>query len=315
MSIGAIISSSISFAILLPMLGSALTINYDSLADQREEVLKVLKKDGYISLRGVPGYTDAYSAFMVELARFSALPEEEQRKCTPAEGSNNLGWDRGIEKFEGIPDLYKGSFYAHLPNSPSNLWPDDQYKEAYLRLAEVIRDAGHALAKAINIPIPEFNYVARGLDYAPIPEPPSTPEGSIPPPPPPNWCGPHNDHSALTGICAPTCYDLEGREMPEPATAGLYIDGLGKADIPPDCLGFQIGEVSQIVTEGKENEVRATRHLVRGMYGARRRTFALFFAPKPDYRMWSSTKSFPGRFRNGMIYKEWHEESLSRYKV
>lgn len=54
-----------------------------------------------------------------------------------------------------------------------------------------------------------------------------------------------------------------------------------KIGIPPDCLGFQMGEVMQVVSGG---ELRATEHCVRAAYGEKahgisRNTLAVFFFP------------------------------------
>ena len=93
-------------------------------------------------------------------------------------------------------------------------------------------------------------------------------------------------------------------EVPCPdSNAGLYIKSYGgktvkvlyfnltkeeslkkiknkiKIGIPPDCLGFQMGEVMQVVSGG---ELRATEHCVRAAYGEKaheisRNTLAVFF--------------------------------------
>jgi hypothetical protein len=90
---------------------------------------------------------------------------------------------------------------------------------------------------------------------------------------------------------------------------------VGKANIPEDCLGFQVGEVSQLITEKLPNEIRATRHHVRGAYGMTRKTFALFFSPGFEFIINSQSTSFPDRYVPGMTFEEWHFKSLARYAV
>jgi len=101
-----------------------------------------------------------------------------------------------------------------------------------------------------------------------------------------SWCGWHNDHGSLTGLVPAMYLDAEGNEVPNPdPESGLYIrnrsGGLVKASMPPNVLGFQIGETAQIHSGGL---LQATPHAVRGAAapGFTRETFAVFMEPNWD---------------------------------
>lgn len=101
------------------------------------------------------------------------------------------------------------------------------------------------------------------------------------------WCGWHNDHGSLTGLVPAMFHGPGGEELaenPDPR-AGLYIRSrngdIVKARLPADCLGFQIGESTQIHSGGA---LQATPHCVRAAAGPKtagvsRSTFALFMQP------------------------------------
>ena len=99
-----------------------------------------------------------------------------------------------------------------------------------------------------------------------------------------SWCGWHNDHGSLTGLCSAMFFNGEGQEIPNPdPKSGLYIRSRTgetiKAVIPPDCLAFQMGETEMIHSCGV---LQATPHCV--MAGAvpnvSRETFAVFMEPE-----------------------------------
>eukprot|EP00172_Hildenbrandia_rubra_P001210 Plantae.Rhodophyta-Hildenbrandia_rubra.ctg17628.p1 GENE.Plantae.Rhodophyta-Hildenbrandia_rubra.ctg17628~~Plantae.Rhodophyta-Hildenbrandia_rubra.ctg17628.p1 ORF type:complete len:412 (-),score=68.54 Plantae.Rhodophyta-Hildenbrandia_rubra.ctg17628:1207-2442(-) len=100
------------------------------------------------------------------------------------------------------------------------------------------------------------------------------------------WCGIHNDHSCITGLCSASFVDEDtSKEVPAPKEAGLYVSIGGKmrkVNIPSDCVGFQIGETAQIITGGI---LQATPHAVKMSKEGNlsRSTFALFLQPDPRY--------------------------------
>jgi len=98
-----------------------------------------------------------------------------------------------------------------------------------------------------------------------------------------SWCGWHNDHSSLTGLCPGLFLDKEGNAVscPDP-TAGLYVytrtGKTLKAVMPSDCMMFQIGESAQVHSGGI---LQATPHCVMAgkTNGVTRESFAVFMGP------------------------------------
>ena len=102
-----------------------------------------------------------------------------------------------------------------------------------------------------------------------------------------DWCGWHNDHGSLTGLC-PAIFtdDATGEQIPNPdPSAGLYIKSRKgityQVSTSSDNLLFQIGETAQIHSGGC---LQATPHAVRGVStpGVSRQTFAVFMEPQWD---------------------------------
>ena len=109
-----------------------------------------------------------------------------------------------------------------------------------------------------------------------------------------SWCGWHNDHGSLTGLCpamyfqeptdsCPTHVQLAKNPCP---SAGLYIrarsGSLHQVKAPStSCLLFQIGETSQIHSGGI---LQATPHAVKGTSRTDvcRSSFAVFMEPGWD---------------------------------
>lgn len=109
-----------------------------------------------------------------------------------------------------------------------------------------------------------------------------------------SWCGWHNDHGALTGLCPALLLNedsgqVAGKDCIDPE-AGLYVrnrqSALIKVMIPDDCLAFQIGETAQILSGGF---LQATPHAVRAASSSTsrisRETFAVFMEPEYSYPM------------------------------
>ena len=79
-----------------------------------------------------------------------------------------------------------------------------------------------------------------------------------------DWCGWHNDHSALTSLISSMYVDKDGKELNFTETeGGLFaknrLSEAAKISIPKDMLAFQLGEVTQILTCGL---LEATPHCV-----------------------------------------------------
>ena len=73
------------------------------------------------------------------------------------------------------------------------------------------------------------------------------------------WCGWHNDHGTLTGLCSAMYLDEDYNEVDpatlEDETSGLFAMNRNHEEvrirIPRDSLAFQIGESAQIHSGGK----------------------------------------------------------------
>jgi isopenicillin N synthase-like dioxygenase len=127
-----------------------------------------------------------------------------------------------------------------------------------------------------------------------------------------SWCGWHNDHGSLTGLC-PAMYFQEPTEdcpthtqlakNPCPS-AGLYIrsrsGSLHQVRAPStSCLLFQIGETSQIHSGGI---LQATPHAVKGSSRTDvcRSSFAVFMEPGWEGDMQAPADRAPGEAQSSL---------------
>jgi len=217
------------------------------------------------------------------------------------------------------PEAIKNGSYA-VPNLwPKQDLPDMEY--AFKNLGKIIVDTSGLLARHLdkyvskrvpNIDPHKFHkmitqttqYTGRLLHYFPTfkaeeSKEMKSSEG--------NWCGWHNDHSALTGLTSAMYIDQNGKVVEFfDEDSGLFIRGrnavMVKAAIPKDCLAFQIGETSQILSGG---HLIATPHcVVQGKKlqgtGISRNTYANFTAPEWNEQM----KVPPGCKRENAFVKD-----------
>jgi len=164
---------------------------------------------------------------------------------------------------------------------------------------------------------------ARLLHYFPLPEDdPKTPGTRAID----SWCGWHNDHSALTGLCPAMYRDVsKDEQIPNPdPNAGLYIksrDGKTyQVRLPADCLGFQIGECTQVFSGGL---LLATPHAVRAVAyplstTVCRDTFAVFMQPNFDFMLNPPQGIAPdavavGQYKSGMDFGEFGKATIAHY--
>jgi isopenicillin N synthase-like dioxygenase len=225
-----------------------------------------------------------------------------------------VGWSYGKEKFNGVPDLLKGSFYANplfdeylssVQEDGSrtlykNIWPNEDVpgiESAFKDLGNFINAVGIEVGKNLDLYIKawEPNYetgklerILRGskkatgrlLHYYPVDKLKIKPENM-------EWCGWHNDHGTLTGLVSAMYLDWDGNEISkdkiEDPKSGLFAmnrkQEVVQIKIPRDSLAFQIGESGQIHSGGY---LKATPHSVQSNPingGISRNTFALFMNP------------------------------------
>lgn len=269
---------------------------------------------GIILVCGIPLYEESRKQLLPLGFKLAHLPRNELAKLEHAQSNYSVGWSHGKEKIGGgKADIYKGSFYANpikdvhtldedliakYPDTLSaNIWPCDSlptFEESFKKLGKIIVETGRLVGKQcdkyihskfplsqqytssiIEKAVSADSPKSRLLHYFPINE---SCESEFD-----DWCKWHKDHGALTGLTRAMYFDeISGNEIPNPdPKCGLWVRTLTgdiKIDIPEDCLAFQIGETSQIMSGGL---FRATTHCVSPVKapGIVRCTFATFMQP------------------------------------
>lgn len=274
---------------------------------------------GILAVTDVPGLSEKREC-LLPLARRLAVSDNLEVYEHP-ESFFQVGWSHGREIFAGKPDVAKGSFYANpvednlanlrqvTPNmareNPAffapNVWPTTimpELEPAFKDLGQLVVTVGRLLTKPCDAYVKSrcpgyqhdkltsvldksmchkgrlLHYFARDdtlLDQ-------TTADG---------WCGWHNDHSSLTGLVPGMFLDGRGHQV-TCSDAGLSIQSrhgsVVSVELPPNSLGFQIGETAQIHTGGI---LQATPHAVRSTQvpGVTRESFVVFLEPEYDDTM------------------------------
>lgn len=259
---------------------------------------------GLITVKNVPGVTEARESLLPLAHHFAALPAEVLSKYERPDTYYGFGWSHGKEVLQGKPDFAKGSFYANpqydrptkdealIKQFPSycspNVWPEEELpmlRPCFKALGQLIVEVGLHVSKHCDLyvggKVADYEFgklnkiiatslTAKGrlLHYYPLTaeaaEADTGGADDIS-----SWCGWHNDHGALTGLTSSMYVNSEGEEVPCPDdNAGLYVKtrdgGVVQAVYPADQLAFQIGEAAQIHSGGV---LQATPHAVRGAKG------------------------------------------------
>ncbi|RHY27441.1 hypothetical protein DYB32_006771 [Aphanomyces invadans] len=259
---------------------------------------------GILAVSNVPDVENRRSRCLPLAYKVANLPNDVKQKYELPDAYYSFGWSHGKESLQGKPDFSKGSFYNNpRTNRPTddenlmatfptmyhlNIWPSGvqrvtstsflihgvdeipDLEPSFMSLGQLIIDTGLLVAKQCDVTAPLTSGEITEGDFS-------------------NWCGWHNDHSALTGLVQALYTDVNGNAIdnPDPA-AGLYIKTrrgeIVKAVIPAGHLVFQIGESSQILTGGI---LKATPHAVRGpqVPGVNRETLAVFMSVEHDEPM------------------------------
>jgi len=347
-------------------LGSPVVISYEQLISETPLHEEIEKAFGYAGLglivvKGVPQVTELREKLLPLSSKFASLPDEVKNKYVHEKSHFSFGWSHGKEKLKkGQYDTYKGSYYNNpqynvpttdqnqIERAPEvcspNIWPTSDLPElesAFMNCGQLIVKVGLLLAKKCDQYVESkfgskykkgcFAQViensrtckARLLHYYPLPEDDLNTPGSRPVD---SWCGWHNDHSALTGLCPAMFRDVTKDEaIPNPdQNAGLFIksrDGTThQVRLPSDCLGFQIGECTQVFTGGA---LRATPHAVRAVsypLSAKvcRDTFAVFMQPNFDFVLnppegVSVDSVAVGQYKAGMDFGEFGKATIAHY--
>jgi len=291
-----------------------------------DKILKAYGTDGLglLVVDNVPDFVQKRQALLPLGNKLANLPKEARDRLENEASKWSIGWSHGKEKFEGQPDYSKGSFYANpqydetnkdevdlpLELLVDNMWPTEDLPElegAFKNLGQQICDVGCMLARHIDRMIENDNPAytkgtmedviktsqscrARLLHYYPNEKFEERPAIDLA-----NldvetfndfWCGWHNDHGALTGLCGAMYTDENDNlvDIKDP-NAGLFIRNrhgeVVKGAFPKTSLAFQIGECGQIYSGGL---LKATPHAVFKGFGEKyknvsRNTLAVFMQP------------------------------------
>eukprot|EP01132_Coremiostelium_polycephalum_P007971 gene7971-9804_t len=340
-------------------------IKYEDLVNNKDLGDSIKEAYGYsgiglLVVSGIPKIVELREKLLNLAPRYSSLPDEIKDKTVHKKSNYSFGWSHGKEILKaGVFDEYKGSYYNNpqydqpfsddkmieeFPEScHPNIWPVQDFPElrpAFMELGQVIVGVGEMVAQQCDsytkkeqpaykdgtlktIIRESLTCKARLLYYFPINEDDTERTRD-------SWCGWHNDHSSLTGLCPamyfnmdPTNNSVKDSDVPCPDSgAGLYArtrDGKEvKVIIPKDCIAYQIGECSQIQTGGI---LRATPHAVQAIKypeskNVGRGTFAVFMQPNVDVVLNTPTGKEDcavGQYKPGMNFAEFSKETITNY--
>uniref|UniRef100_A0A6B2L8N5 Non-haem dioxygenase N-terminal domain-containing protein n=1 Tax=Arcella intermedia TaxID=1963864 RepID=A0A6B2L8N5_9EUKA len=335
----------------------------DQLSSLGEQIEKAFGFDGLglVVIKGVPEFPRLRERLLKLAAKFADLPEATKNKYVHEQSHYSFGWSHGKELLKpGVADTFKGSYYNNpqydvptddpikIQQSPEvccpNIWPSEEdcpdFENAFKDLGRLIVEVGtllsHHCDKYVSSKLgeayPKENHLegvireskstkARLLHYFEVPDgvTVNTEDSDT-------WCGWHNDHGSLTGLCSAMFRDIRTGEFvdcPDPI-AGLYCrpryGGLQKISIPKDCLAFQIGECAQIHTGGV---LRATPHAVKAINPPdsayySRETFAVFMQPNFDQLLSppsgvSVDQVAVGQYKEGMDFGKFGKATIDYY--
>jgi len=313
---------------------------------------------GLLVVKNIPNLVEYRQQLLPLGSQFSNLDDSIKEACVHAESKYSFGWSKGKEILKpGVFDQFKGSYYNNpqydqptvnsslvekYPESLlPNVWPSDEHfpklKPAFHQLGRLMVQVGLLVAaqcdrfvsKLVTIP-PELQLAkliqesqtckARLLHYYAIKNDP-TPRVRD------SWCAWHNDHGSLTGLVSAMYMKEEDpfTEVVNPdSEAGLYARTRTgrevKVSIPRDCVAFQIGETSQIISGG---HLMATPHAVQAIKHPEgenyvRNTFAVFMQPNLDVLIQPPAtgqldKGKVARFTRPMTFGEYHRLTVDGY--
>ena len=68
---------------------------------------------GVMVVNNIPGFKERRERLLPMAQKMANLNDERKAAMEKAEWHYSVGWSYGKEKFQGVPDLLKGSFYAN----------------------------------------------------------------------------------------------------------------------------------------------------------------------------------------------------------
>ncbi len=292
-------------------------------------VYKALLTQGIVGLRGVPRYEEQTRAFISAAIAFSGLPELVKTRYAPLRDSgDSMGYEIGAEQFQdanGVwqSDNLKASYYATVPEAPENKWPKEvNLRAPYMQLLQTMFDTSRkvlnvlGLNSMMGLDLEKFSAWGRMLHYR-MKADQNTASNPL-------WCGAHFDHGVFTALM-PSVYVQNGKFIPEPEDAGLYVIPTGASEFSKvpntdsSVLLFQAGEFGQLASNDR---MKATRHMVRKAAGTMERfSFAVFLNAADEARIYpqstltSNERFLSGQNQDGSIsYQAWNEASLALYR-
>ena len=308
-------------------------ISYDEFIKGGSEAMLILEQalfeKGIVGIRGIPGYKEKVQRLITTAREFSALSETDKEACVPDYFTGDMfsGYERGKEKFKSSDDSWvvddlKISYYADIPDRPSNKWPSQiDLKTPFLELGALMAEMGEAIMKKIgligsdtNIFLDETCYRGRMLYYR------KSIDGASENP---FWCGAHCDHSLFTTLI-PGFYFSNGTPINEPREAGLFVRTTKESPFQKvaaddhDIMMFQVGEFGQLLAN---DAIRATQHRVHKASGSiERYAMAVFFNAPMDavihsYSELAEDTRYGGTPGEPCSYRRWHQKSFERYLV
>lgn len=205
---------------------------------------------GVLTVKNVPQWLEKRQRLLPLAQQLASLPEDILAKYVHEPSKFSFGWSHGKENLQGKPDFAKGSFYANpqydrpvddedlINKYPSflhqNIWPTDDLPElelAFKELGRTIVDIGVLVARQCDRYTHKLhpNYTpnrlqniiatsrcckARLLHYfstsdtvSELDETEGREDDFS------SWCGWHNDHGSLTGLCSAMYLDGDGNEV------------------------------------------------------------------------------------------------------
>lgn len=282
-------------------------------------LIQALKEEGIVGIRGIPKFKESVQKFIEAARAFSALTDEEKAQYAPNRDKGEfLGYELGAEVFtrpdgSKVADDSKASYYAFVPDHDMNIWPKfGDLKDQFQSIGGLMMDVGKMVMASVGLNqavVLADNHVGRLLHYR---------KGC----PADKWCGAHFDHGVFTALLPAVYFNDQGKQIPEPDEAGLFVRASGDTAFrkvtsdDPDVMLFQAAEFGQLATNDK---IEATEHEVRKPLDPtiERYTKALFFTAPMGYRMSSRSKLvIDTRWgeKEECSYGDWHTRSLDRYR-
>lgn len=194
---------------------------------------------GVMVVNNIPGFKEKRERLLPLAQKLGNLNDEKKARMETPEWHYSVGWSHGKEKFMGMPDLFKGSFYAnpiydeyqsHIDENGNrttyqNIWPNEDVpgiEQAFKGLGGFINGVGIEVAKNLDLYIKarESRYetgklerilseshktIGRLLHYFPVKQEDVHEDMQ--------WCGWHNDHGTLTGLVSAMYLDQDGKEV------------------------------------------------------------------------------------------------------